>query len=80
MTIEQEMIRRVIERLMSESEATQIVALAKIKATDVPIRWGESLETAHTVEVETAWMIVIEAALEWIDVYIPRAWNRPLFM
>lgn len=81
MTFENKMIELLTANGLTDSQATNIVIVAKGKRTldSMEHRWKQEIGDYPEMVTTAVWLNVKDVALEWIDKNCHKAWYRPLF-
>ena len=82
MTIEQYIKDRLIASGMFDNAAVQIIERLKAKKAmeSMKTRWQDNIEGYPKSVLVAIWICAEDVALDWIDEFLPLAWNRPLFV
>lgn len=81
MSIENTMTQRLVQCGMFESQAKQVIELAKKEPSlsDMQGRWEDSDSGYPPALIAVTWFAVKQVALKWIDANLPQAWYRSQF-
>lgn len=79
MTIEEKIKAMLIDNMVPEAMADEIVKLLKEAEGDTMSRhWRRDISEYPTPMIATLWASAKRIALEYIDAHLPLAWFRPL--
>lgn len=87
MTFREWSMNELVNNGMFESQATQVVdsvggtdETQPTWSKDMQKLWGEDIEGYPTSLRAVVKMAVYDAAVQWIDANLPKAWFRPMFV
>jgi len=82
MTLREEMKSRLVACGMFAAQADEVLRLAREDQAleSVLQRWDDSVGDYPAVLLQTVWVSVMAVALDWIDVTVPKAWYRNMFV
>lgn len=84
LTTRQKFEKMLFERGMFEAQASKVMDLAIPKLQELvveyQITWDKPANKYPEAFYNVAFITVKEAALEWIDTNLPRAWFRAMFV
>lgn len=81
MTLREWAIKNLVDKGLFEDQAMEIMKFAKFHPAleEVQSRWDDDISGYQESLLEAIWEPIRHMALEWIKVYKPTAWYRPLF-
>jgi len=73
--------QRLVQYGMFESQADQVIELAKKEQNlvDMQGRWDDNENDYPPALIAVTWFAVKQVALKWIDYNLPKAWYRSQF-
>lgn len=84
MTTKEKLIKSLVNKGMSESQAKEVIELAIPEinklSNDYSITWERPFEEYPEIMYHLWWMIIKPIALKWIDENKPMAWFREMFV